>query len=187
MTIPALLVLSSLVGASVAYAARIQIRTLQRAIFSSRYFMALMMFGFGILLPAGIYFYVFYSDWSWMYLANTSDMPGGIVVMAMLSYPIAAIMSYLVGYFSARGNSDWVTLMFLVFMGIGLIGLFAVASDKLFWVGTYEQYHRNTGLRQFTSTSLFPSSLLALSGICVCWFYILYRFVQEGRISLRAY
>jgi hypothetical protein len=187
MTIPALLVLSSLIGASVAYAARIQIRTLQRAIFSSRYFMALMMFGFAILLPVGVYFYAFYSDWSWMYLADTSQMSGGIVVMAMASYPIAAIMSYLVGYFSARGNSDWVTLMFLILMVVGLIGLVGVASDKLFWVGTYEQYHRNTGLRQFTNTSLFPSSLLALSGICVCWFYILYRFIQEGRMSLRSY
>jgi hypothetical protein len=187
MTIPALLVLSSLIGASVAYAARIQIRTLQRAIFSSRYFISLMVFGIGILLPVGIYFYAFYSDWSWMYLADTSAMSGGIVVMVMVSYPIVAIMGYLVGYFSARGNSDWVTVMFLILMVVGLIGLFSVAPDKLFWVGTYEQYHRNTGLRQFTSTSLFPSSLLALSGICVCWFYILYRFIQEGRMSLRAY
>ncbi len=187
MTIPVLIVLSSLIGASVAYAARIQIRTLQRAIFGSRYFLAMMMFGLGILLPVGIYFYAFYSDWSWMYLADTSKMSGGIVVMAMVSYPIAAIISYLVGYFSARGNSDWVTLMFLLLMVIGLIGLFAVAPDKIFWVGTYEQYHRNTGLRQFAATSLFPSTLLALSGICVCWFYILYRFVQEGRMSLRAF
>ena len=186
MTIPAFIVLNALIGASVAYSARVQIRTLQRAIFSSRYFAALLMFGLMIVLPVGIYFQTFYPDWSWMYLVDTSKLRTGLVVMAMAVYPIAAVMSYLVGYFSARGKSDWVTLMFLVLMALGLAGLFWIAPDKLLWVGTYDQYHRNTGLTAFTKSSLFPSTLLALGGIGVCWFYLIYRFVQEGRLSLRS-
>jgi hypothetical protein len=187
MTIPMLIVLSSLIGASIAFSARVQIRTLQRAIFSSRYFSGLMLFGCSILLPVGIYFQMFYPDWSWMYLVDTSEISGGLTAMAMLSYPIAAVMSYLVGYFSARGNSDWVTVMFLVLMVVGLVGLVWVAPDKLFWVGTYDQYHRNTGLEAFMDTSLMPSTLFAGSGICICWFYLIYRFIQEGRLSLRSF
>jgi hypothetical protein len=70
-------------------------------------------------------------------------------------------------------------------MVCGLVGLFWVAPDKLLWVGTYEQYHRETGLAPFTQTSLLPSTLLAMGGILVCWIYLIYRFVQEGRLSLR--
>jgi hypothetical protein len=186
MTIPALTVLTALVGASVAFAARVQIRTLQRPVFSTRYFFALMLFQLMIFLPVCVYFYAFYPDWSWMYLINTNTMSRGIGVMAMIAYPVASIMGYLVGYYSARGGSDWVTVMFMVFMIVGLIGLFAVAADKLYWVGTYEQYHRAAGLKAVTATSLLPSMLLALSGIGVSWSYLLFRFVQEGRLSVKA-
>ncbi|MCP4674956.1 MAG: hypothetical protein GY854_05515 [Deltaproteobacteria bacterium] len=187
MTIPALIVLSALIGTTVAYAARVQIRTLQRPVFSTRYFSALMMFQVMILLPIGIYFYTFYPDWSWMYLVDTSSMSRGVGVMAIVSYPIAGALGYMVGYYSARGSSDWVTVMFIVFMIIGLIGLFAVAKNKIYWVGTYAQYHRAAGLSALTATSLLPSTLLSISGVGVCWSYLVYRFIQEGRLSLRAF
>lgn len=187
MTIPALVVLSSLIGASVAYASRIQIRTLQRPLFSARYFVALMMFQFMIFIPTGIYFYAFYPDWSWMYLVDTSSLGKAIGIMAILSYPTGAAMGYLVGYYSARGSSDWVTVMFMLFMTVGFVGLFAVAKEKFYWVGTYAQYHRSAGIEPITATSLLPSMLLSFCGFSVCWSYLLYRFFQEGRLSLRAY
>lgn len=186
MTIPALIIISALVGSSVAYAARIQIRTLQRTAFTTRYFSALMLFEGMILIPIGAYFYSFYPDWSWMYLLESATLSGGIGVMTMVGYPVAAALGYLVGYYSARASSDWVTIMFIIFMFIGLVGLIAVAKNKLYWVGTYEQYHRAAGLKTLTSTSLFPSMLLALSGLGVCWTYLVYRFNQEGRLSLKA-
>lgn len=187
MTIPALVVLSSLIGSSVAFTARIQIRTLQRPMFTARYFIALMLFQTMIFIPTGVYFYAFYPDWSWMYLVDTSSIGQALGVMAILSYPTATVMGYLVGYYSARGSSDWVTVMFMIFMVIGIIGLFAVAKEKFYWVGTYEQYHRSAGIKPITSTSLLPSMLLSLSGFGVCWSYLLYRFFQEGRLSLRAF
>lgn len=187
MTFPALVVLSALIGASLAYGARIQIRTLQRPVFSTRYFMALLLLEGMIVVPVGVYFISFYPDWSWMYLVDTASQNAGVGVMAVISYPIAAAMGYLVGYYSARGASDWVTVMFMVFMLVGLVALLTVAKNKILWVGSYEQYHRAAGLQPFASTSLFPSTLLASSGIAVCWVYIVYRFVQEGRLSLKAF
>lgn len=187
MTIPALVVVSALIGASVAFAARIQIRTLQRPVFATRYFIALMMLEAMILLPVSIYFYTFYPDWSWMYLVDTQNLNGGVVIMAIISYPITAAMGYLVGCYSARGSSDWVTVMFMMFMFIGLIGLFALAGDKVWWVGTYEQYHRDAGVQSITSTSVLPSMILSISGIGVCWSFLVYRFAQEGRLSLKVF
>ena len=185
MTIPALTVISALVGASIAFSARIQIRTLQRPVFSGRYFIALMMFEGMILLPIGAYFYSFYPDWSWMYLTDTSTLNNGMAVMSMAIYPVAATMGYLIGYYSAKSASDWVTIMFMVFMIIGVVGLFAVARSKIMWIGTYEQYHRAVGLEKITSTSLLPSTILAAGGLGVCWAYLLYRFVQEGNLTLK--
>ena len=185
MTIPGLVVINLLVGASVAFAARIQIRTLQRPLFTNRYFTSLAMLEGMIFVPIGIYFYSFYPDWSWMYLVDTAALPAGLGIMTQAAYPLAAVMGYLVGYFSARGGSDWVTLMFMGFVGVGFILLLFMAKDKLLWVGTFEQYHRNVGLNRFTATSLFPSLILAWLGAAACWSYVGYRFMQEGRISLR--
>jgi hypothetical protein len=183
MTIPALIAASLLLGASIAYGARIQIRTLQRHVFTTRYFTALMMLELIIVTPIGIYFYMFYPDWSWMYLVNTAYLNPGVVAMTFASYPLLAAMGYLVGYYSARSASDWVTLMFIGFMSLGLLGLFIAAKDQLLWVGTYEQYHRDVGLSFITSTSILPSVILAAAGIGVSLGYTLYRFVNEGRIS----
>jgi hypothetical protein len=175
-----------MIGASVAYGARIQIRTLQRPFLATRYFSALMILEFMLVVPMGSYFYAFYPDWSWMYLIDTSQASTAVGVMAVSAYPIAAWLGYLVGYYSARGQSDWVTVMFIVFMFVGLVVMFFVAKHKLLLVGTYEQYHRDVGLRTLASTSLLPSLLLSTSGLGVCWLYLIYRFVQEGRLSLRA-
>jgi uncharacterized membrane protein (UPF0136 family) len=186
LTIPGFIIVNLLAGASVAFAARVQIRNLQRPVFSNRYFGALAVLEVMILLPAGAYFASFYGDWSWMYLVDTRALPVGLEVMAVCAYPVAATMGFLVGYFSARSHSDWVTGTFMAVQGVGLLGLLAVASDKLAAVGSYEQYHRGVGLLPLTSSSLFPSILLAWSGIAVCWCYLLYRFAREGRLSLPA-
>ncbi|HUT78144.1 MAG TPA: hypothetical protein VM285_10680 [Polyangia bacterium] len=186
MTIPGFIIVNLLAGASVAFAARVQIRNLQRPVFANRYFSALALFEVMILLPAGSYFQAFYGDWSWMYLVDTRMLPVGLEVMAVCAYPVAATMGFLVGYFSARSNSDWVTAVFIGIMGLGLLALLAVASEKLVMVGSFDQYHRNVGLSPLTASSLLPSVLLAWSGIAVCWAYLLYRFGREGRLSLSA-
>lgn len=183
MTIPALIATSLLIGSSVAYGARVQIRTLQRHVFATRYFTALTMLELMIVLPVGIYFYIFYPDWSWMYLVDPTRLNPAVVPMAMAAYPVAAAMGYLVGYYSARSGSDWVTLMFVAFMAVGLLSLFIAAKNQLLWVGTYEQYHRDVGLEFITGTSVVASVLLATVGIGVCWAYLIYRFVKEGRVS----
>ena len=183
MTIPALIAFNLFVGASVAYAARVQIRTLQRHVFTTRYFIALMMLEAMVILPVGIYFYFFYTDWSWMYLVNSRTTAAGVGAMALIGYPTAAAMGYLVGYYSARSGSDWITGMFMVFIGIGLIGLFVAAKNQFVLVGTYEQYHRDIGLKRIEATSLIPSIAAGLSGIGVAWIYLLARFSKERRIT----
>ncbi len=187
MTIPALMAFNLLVGASVAYSARLQIRTLQRNILSTRYFIALMMLELMIILPVGIYFYIFYSDWSWMYLINTARYNGGIGAMAVIAYPLAAAMGYLVGYYSARSHSDWITLMFIVFIFFGLVGLFIAAKNQFVSVGTYEQYQRDIGLKSIGATSLVPSILVSAVGILVSWVYLLVRFSKEGRVTVQSF
>ncbi|MBN2714925.1 MAG: hypothetical protein JXX14_03655 [Deltaproteobacteria bacterium] len=183
MTIPGLIIVNMLVGASVAWAARVQIRSLQRPVFSSRYFLALMMLEVMIFLPVGMYYTGFYPDWSWMYLVDTRNMQVGLTLMSLITYPVAATMGYLVGYFSARGNSDWVSVMFVMFLGLGLVGLFAVGFNKFTHLGTFDQYQNNVNLKDWTSTSLFPSIIVTWLGVGSAWGYLLYRFWKEGSIS----
>lgn len=187
MTIPALIVINLLVGASVAFSARIQIRSLQRPVFATRYFSALMLLEGMILLPVGVYFYAFYPDWSWMYMVDSTQVSPAVEVMTMLVYPVSGTMGYLVGYYSAKGGSDWVTILFMCFIGVGLFGLFVVAFDKISLLGTYAQYQRGVSLKSFVSTSMLPSTLLAVAGVGTCWCYLILRFFLEGRLSSRAF
>lgn len=183
MTVPGFIMINLLVGATVAFGARVQIRTLQRPVFYNRYFGALMLLELPLLVPAGIYFNGFYPDWSWMYLLDTRWLPMGINIMVVATYPIAGVMGYLVGYFSARSKSNWVTLMFMVFLVLGIIGFFAVGGDQFGSLGTYEQYHRNVGLEKLWNTSLLPSIVLTWCGVGICWVYMVYRFAKEGRLA----
>ncbi len=166
-----------------AYGARVQIRNLQRPVFYNRYFGSLLLLECFVLVPACIYFAGFYPDWSWMYVVDTHWLPTGVSIMAVAACPIAATMGYLVGYFSARSKSDWVTVMFMLFAVFGVVGLFVVGHDQIGSLGTYEQYHRNVGLKPLTSTSLLPSIVLAWAGAVVCWGYLLFRFGREGRLA----
>jgi hypothetical protein len=187
MTIPTLIAFSLLFGASVAYAARVQIRTLQRHLFTTRYFLALMMLEILIVVPVGIYSYVFYSDWSWMYLVNSATINRALEVMAIAAYPVSAVMGYLVGYYSARSGTDFISVLFMGFLALGLLGLFIAAKSQFLWVGTYEQFHRNVGLKFITATSLIQSSLLAMLCILVCWIHLMYRFIKEGRMTSQSF
>jgi hypothetical protein len=186
VTIFGFILVHLLAGASVAWAARVQIRNLQRPIFSNRYFSALMLFEAAVLLPEGIYFVAFYPDWAWMYLLDSNTVPLAVDAMALVAMPVTATMGFIVGYFSARSNSDWVTLMVIAFGVAGLLGMFVVARNKLLWVGNFEQYHRGVGLEPLQSTSLLPSLLLGWCGAAVCWVYLVYRFSREGRLSARS-
>jgi hypothetical protein len=186
MTIPGFSILNMLVGASVAYSARVQIRSLQRPVFYNRYFTALLMLEVLIFLPVGIYFNGFYPDWSWMYLLDTRALPPGVTAMAMAIYPVTATMGYLVGYFSSKSNSDWVSVMFMGFLLLGLMGLLAVGTEKLGNVGTFDQYHNNVNLQRWTDTSLLPSVIVVLLGIPVAWGYLLLRFWREGNVHATA-
>lgn len=183
MTIPGFIVMNLLLGSSVAFSAHMQIRTMQRPVSYNRYFNALMLLEALVVVPAGIYFAAFYPDWSWMYLVDTRTLPTGTIVMAIASYPVAAGLGYLVGYFSARSASDWVTVVFMVFVVLSLGGLLVMAGDKLGVLGTYEQYHRNVGLKAFSESSLLPSAALALLCIGVSWGYLVYKFAREGRLA----
>jgi hypothetical protein len=183
LTIPGFIVVNLLLGASVAFAAHTQIRTMQRPVSYNRYFNALMLLEALVVVPAGIYFAAFYPDWSWMYLVDAAYLPTGTSVMAIAAYPVAAALGYLVGYFSARSASDWVTVVFMVFVLLSFGGLLVMAGEKLSVLGTYEQYHRNVGLKAFAESSLLPSAALAWLCIGASWGYLLYRFVREGRLA----
>lgn len=183
MTIPGLIIVNMLVGATVAYCAKVQIKSLQRPVFYNRYFTALLMLEIIIFLPVGMYFNGFYPDWSWMYMVDTRSIPVGVGAMALAAYPMAAAMGYLVGYFSTKGNSDWVSIMFILFLVFGLIGLFIVGFNKFVHLGTFDQYHNNVNLKNWKNTSLFPSIIISWLGIFVAWGYILLRFWKEGNIS----
>jgi hypothetical protein len=186
MTILGLIIINLLAGTSVAFSARIQIRNLQRPIFYNRYFTALLMLEVFTLLPVGIYFESFYPDWSWMYLVDTRTISAGLNVMALASYPMTAAMGYLVGYFSAKSNSDWLSIIFMLFLVAGLAGLFIVGIEKIGYLGTYDQYHNNVNLRKWTDTSLLPSFIVSWIGIFTGWGYLMFKFWKEGSLTMAA-
>jgi len=183
MTIPGLIILNLLVGTSIAYSSKVQISSLQRPVFYNRYFTALLMFEIMTVLPVGLYFNGFYEDWSWMYLIDSRTLSPMLTAMALLSYPVAAAMGYLVGYFSARSNSNWVSVMFMFFLAAGFMGLIFIAHDKFLYLGTFDQFQNSVNLTKWTASSLLPSHIVAIAGIGIAWGFIMYRFWHEGHLA----
>ena len=52
---------------------------------------AVLSFEAIVLLPVGLYYYLVYPDWSWMYFVDPRRLPSGVSVLVVLAY-VATIL-----------------------------------------------------------------------------------------------
>jgi hypothetical protein len=107
---------------------------------------AVLSFEAIILWPVGLYYYVVYPDWSWMYFVNPERLPWGVSVLVFLGYVATLLGGYLGGWALLRVRKDKILYAVLGALGLGLTLFSVICRARLFTHGTYDEYHAGHAL-----------------------------------------
>jgi len=164
-----------MLGLGFAWVARSEIRLVSRSALRSAAFAALLVGELLLAVPFGLYLYLFYPDWSWLYLVRASSVPSAVALFVMVGYPLVAAGGYFWAVALCRASREQVVLAVLGALGFILLGSVGLAWRRVFHVGTYDQYHRLFGLDALHSSALGLFLLLALPAFGGAWGWTLFR------------
>ncbi len=133
-------------GALLALSAHRQLRDAP-SIFSGPYFRETVAFAFLIFLPTGLFFYVQWPDWSWLYFVDPGAVPAWLAGFVLLTYPLAVLAGFVVTAAFARGDSPRIAWAVPAGAAAGLVIVTAVAFDRFLHATTYERYQIARGGR----------------------------------------
>lgn len=175
MPIPQLYVVNAILGLGCGWVAREEIRLASRSSVASSAFGVLLLGQVLLMIPVGLYLYLFYPDWSWLYLLRASAVPSAVVVFVMVGYPVSAAAGYFGAVALCRASRET-----LVVGLMGALGLIALLTLGLAWrrvglVGTFDQYHRLFGLTPLHGSGLGAFLLLAVPAVGGAWGWGLHR------------
>lgn len=156
---------NALLGLGFAWVARTEIRLASRSAARSTAFAALVIGELLLAMPLGIYLYLFYPDWSWLYLVRASEVPSALVLLMVFAYPLIAIGAYFGAVALCRANREQVLVGALGGLGLLLVVLLAAFWRRIANVGTYDQYDRFFGLDPLHGSSLGLFLLLSLPAV----------------------
>ena len=180
MPIPQLLVANALLGLGFAWVARTELRLASRSAARSAAFAALLIGELLLTIPLGVYLYIFYPDWSWLYLVRASAVPSVAVMFVMIGYPVAAIAGYYGAVSLCRANREPVVLGLLGGLAVVLLVTLGLAWRRVGHVGTFDQYDRLFGLDPLHRSSLGLFLVLALPALGGAWAWTLLRIRRAG-------
>ena len=154
-----------MLGLGFAWVERTEIRLVSRSALRSASFGALLIGQLFLAVPLGVYLYLFYPDWSWLYLVRASSVPSAVVLFVMVGYPVAAAGGYFGAVALCRANREPFVPALLGGLGLVLLASLALAWRRVGHVGTYDQYDRLFGLSALHSSALGLFLLLALPAV----------------------
>ena len=175
MPIPQLFLANAILGLGCAWVARSEIRLASRSSVASAAFGALLLGQVLLMIPLGLYLYLFYPDWSLLYVVPASAVPSAVVVFVIGGYPLVAVGSYFGAVSLCRASRE--NLVVGLMGGLGLVILVALGLGwrRFGHVGTFDQYHRLFGLSPLHGSGLGAFLLLALPALGGAWGWGLHR------------
>lgn len=175
MPIPQLVVANAIIGLGCAWVARAEIRLASRSSVASAAFGVLLVGQLLLMIPVGLYLYIFYPDWSWLYLVRATAVPSAVVVFVIAGYPLAAVGGYFGAVALCRASRETFVLGLMGGLGLVILVTLAVAWRRVGHVGTFDQYHRLFGLSTLHGSGLGLFLLLALPAVGGAWGWGLHR------------
>jgi hypothetical protein len=179
--IPILLGLHALFGLAVAYASRTSTRLSSRSVLTSRAYLALLVSEGMLGVPIAIYLYVFYRDWSFMYLVDGARVPSALAVAIVATYPAIATAAYVLGVALLRARRDALLGGLVVGVMLASAGVAVVLRGRLLLVGPFGGYHGGYGMRALTRSALAPVGALLSGTLFAGWAYVVWRTGRETR------
>lgn len=146
-------------GIGAAIAARSDLRAHLKSAWSTTSFAAAMTFAVFVLVPVGVYFYVFYGDWSLGYAYDVERIPSAVAMLTFFFATGLYALSFGVGAWFVRAQYERVGIG----VAIGLAALFIVPNllvrERLAQVGTFAQERGGFGLIPWSRSPLVASSV----------------------------
>ena len=127
------------VGGLLALSAHRQLMAAE-SVFRGPWFRETALFAFLIFLPVGIFFYVQWPAWSWLYTVDPASVPTAAIPAVWLSYPVAVLLGFVLTGIAVRGDSPRFAL---VVPSAGLAALIAITLlmlHRFLTLTTYAQY-----------------------------------------------
>lgn len=136
-------------GALVALAARAYLLGSRRTALLSQPFLAYLLYLVLVVLPASLYFYVYYRDWYLLYLVDSARVSTAFVVLGCLVEIALGAGGFSLGALFVRRQWDpWAGALIGVAISLALV-VIPLARSRLAVVGTYAQYRGDYGLAPF--------------------------------------
>ena len=155
MTIPVLILISWLAGASMAVCGKEGTDFGEDPI-ASPYFAVVFSFAVGAIAPMGLSFYLLSPDWSLMYLANPAHLPLSAMLPGLaVIYLASPSIGYLTIRWMLRRNIHHETWFLILSVSFILLTIIVTGRVRLFSLAYYDDYHYGGERIPFFSSSLF--------------------------------
>lgn len=156
---------------------------------ANRWFRDAVLFGTLIMLPVGIFFYLNWPDWSWLYWVDPARVGEVATVAVWLCYPIAVALGFAMTAVFIRGDSPRTCLAVPLIGVVALLTVSGFGYDRFMRTANYADYNnllvRLRGLPFIwtdTSWVLTMAGTGVLAGIAVG--YLAVRNLREGGAGL---
>jgi len=149
LPIPTQLMFTFASGLLVALAARADLRGSPTATVLSQPFFAFLLYASLVVVPASVYFYVFYGDWYLLYLVDSQRVPSALVLLALGFEVAIGASGFLLGAALIRNQREpWAGVLIGVSLSVGVAAI-PLVHRRLAVIGSYAQYHGDFGLVPF--------------------------------------
>jgi hypothetical protein len=128
-----------LLGSLLAIAAHRQLMDSESAL-GNRWFRDAVLFAFLIFLPTGIFFYLQWPDWSWLYFHDPRDLGTVATGLVWAAYPVSVMLGFAVAATMVRGDSPRGALAVPIVSGIVLVAVTLATAKRFLRLTTFEEY-----------------------------------------------
>jgi hypothetical protein len=158
--LPSLLCFVFAAGIAIALAGRTEIRVSPRPVLLTSSATAIVLYATLLVVPVGVYFYVFHGDWFLLYTIDVQRIPSALALIGFAGVVCVGVLGFMCGALLARAQRDAVSGALLTVALVATVAVAMVMRERLARVGTYAQFTRGFGLREYTEGPLLPSTWL---------------------------
>ncbi len=158
LPLPTLLLFALASGLATALINGAELRATPRPALATRGFWAYSWFAWLLLVPAAVFYYVFYGDWFLLYLLDVARIPSALALFGFAALYGLGALGFQLGATLVRSQREVAAGGLLAAAVLGAVLSPLPFRGRLSVLGTYEQFHGSYGLRTVTEGPLLPAT-----------------------------
>ncbi len=112
----------------------------------TKYFWRAFLFQLLIFFPIGLYLFLTWPDWSWMYWVNNFTTPLWVKILALSGYIISFLIGYLLSAYAIKKDTMWVAYLLAGIGAAGIVIISVAGIKSLIYVGTREEFIKEVAI-----------------------------------------